>query len=59
MKKPFPIAAFAHFSAAAVQAAPQTVTLDAQGAILVDDQMRTSIPGIYAAGDCTDRPKFV
>jgi len=35
------------------------VTLDAQGAIVVDDHMRTSVPGIYAAGDCTDQPQFV
>ena len=35
------------------------VTLDAQGAIVVDDRMRTNVPGIYAAGDCTDLPQFV
>ena len=35
------------------------VALDARGAIVVDDHMRTSAPDIYAAGDCTDRPQFV
>ncbi|SFB78623.1 mercuric reductase [Marinospirillum celere] len=30
-----------------------------QGAILVNDQLQTSVPGIYAAGDCTDQPQFV
>ncbi len=29
------------------------------GAILVDDHMRTSVPTIYAAGDCTTQPQFV
>jgi mercuric reductase len=35
------------------------VTLDARGAVLVDDHMRTSAPDIYAAGDCTGQPQFV
>ncbi|MEQ1882740.1 MAG: mercury(II) reductase, partial [Burkholderiales bacterium] len=35
------------------------VKLNPQGAILVDHQMRTSVPDIYAAGDCTDQPQFV
>jgi mercuric reductase len=35
------------------------VSVDAQGAIVVDAAMRTSAPHIYAAGDCTDRPQFV
>ena len=29
------------------------------GAIIVDDRMRTSVPGIYAAGDVTGRDQFV
>ncbi len=32
---------------------------NAQGAIIVDQTMRTSAPHIYAAGDCTDKPQFV
>lgn len=32
---------------------------DARGAIVVDDRMRTSKPGVYAAGDVTDRDQFV
>ena len=29
------------------------------GAIRIDDHMRTSVPHIYAAGDCTDQPQYV
>lgn len=29
------------------------------GAVIVDDHMRTSVPGIFAAGDCTTQPQFV
>lgn len=32
---------------------------DEHGAIVVDDQMRTSIPQVYAVGDCTTQPQFV
>ena len=35
------------------------VKVDARGAIIVDDHMCTSVPHIYAAGDCTDQPQFV
>ncbi|TAM85100.1 mercury(II) reductase [bacterium] len=35
------------------------VTLNPQGAIVIDSAMRTSAPDIYAAGDCTDQPQFV
>jgi len=35
------------------------VELDAHGAIIVDDRMRTSKSSIYAAGDVTDRDQFV
>ncbi len=35
------------------------IKLDPQGAIVVDNQMRTSAPDIFAAGDCTDQPRFV
>ncbi|MBI5436600.1 MAG: mercury(II) reductase, partial [Nitrosomonadales bacterium] len=35
------------------------VAISAQGAIVIDDQMRTSAPDIFAAGDCTDQPQFV
>ena len=35
------------------------VTVNAQGAIVIDKGMRTSTPHIYAAGDCTDQPQFV
>ena len=33
-------------------------TLD-NGAIVVDDHMRTSVEHIYAAGDCSNQPQFV
>lgn len=29
------------------------------GAIIVDDHMRTSVPTVFAAGDCTTQPQFV
>ncbi|MET4702315.1 mercuric reductase [Constrictibacter sp. MBR-5] len=35
------------------------VAQDGRGAIVVDGRMRTSKPGIYAAGDVTDRDQFV
>ncbi|MGI1677703.1 MAG: mercury(II) reductase [Cellvibrionaceae bacterium] len=35
------------------------VESDSRGAILVDDQLRTSVPHIYAAGDCCNMPQFV
>ena len=35
------------------------VKLGPQGTIVIDDHMRTSVPDIYAAGDCTDQPQFV
>jgi mercuric reductase len=35
------------------------VRIDGAGAIVVDDRMRTSAEGIYAAGDCTNSPEHV
>lgn len=35
------------------------VKMDANGAILVDERMRTSVEHIYAAGDCTTHPEYV
>jgi len=35
------------------------VRADGSGAVLVDERMRTSAPGIYAAGDCTIQPMHV
>lgn len=35
------------------------VALDASGAIVVDDHLRTSVQHIFAAGDCTNAPQFV
>jgi len=35
------------------------IVLDAEGAIVVDAHMRTSVTGIYAVGDCTTQPQFV
>ncbi len=35
------------------------VKVDAAGRILVDSAMRTSASNIYAAGDCTNQPRFV
>ncbi|MDE2391777.1 MAG: FAD-dependent oxidoreductase, partial [Rhodospirillales bacterium] len=35
------------------------ITVNANGAIVTDKGMHTSVPHIYAAGDCTDQPQFV
>ena len=35
------------------------VHTDGHGAIEVDEHLQTSVPGIYAAGDCTTLPRFV
>ncbi|MBS0212024.1 MAG: mercury(II) reductase, partial [Proteobacteria bacterium] len=35
------------------------ITVNPQGAIVIDPGMRTSVEHIYAAGDCTDQPQFV
>ena len=35
------------------------VRTDPRGAIVVDGSLRTTAPGIYAAGDCTTLPQFV
>ncbi len=35
------------------------VTINNQGAIVIDKAMHTSSSHIYAAGDCTDQPQFV
>ena len=35
------------------------VKTDARGSIVTRDDMQTSVPGIYAAGDVTDRDQFV
>ena len=35
------------------------IEIDAKGAIIVDDQLRTKNPSVYAAGDVTGAPQFV
>ncbi len=35
------------------------VATDGHGAIVVDSHLRTAVPNIYAAGDCTALPQFV
>jgi Pyridine nucleotide-disulphide oxidoreductase len=35
------------------------IAVNAQGAIVINKGIRTSVPHIYAAGDCTDQPQFV
>ena len=35
------------------------VVVNERGAITVDDQLRTNVPDIFAAGDCTTLPQFV
>lgn len=33
----------------------ETITMTDKGYIVVDDEMRTNIPGVYASGDCIDK----
>ena len=35
------------------------VALNARGGVVIDAGMRTNVPHIYAAGDCTDQPQYV
>jgi mercuric reductase len=35
------------------------VEVDATGAVVIDNHMRTSVSHIYAAGDCTNHPQYV
>ncbi len=35
------------------------VATDDEGRIVVDTRLQTSVPGIYAVGDCTQLPRFV
>lgn len=35
------------------------VAVDASGAVIIDEHMRTSVAHIYAAGDCTNQPQYV
>ena len=34
----------------------EAVELDGRGQVVVDDKGATSMPGVFAAGDCTDAP---
>lgn len=35
------------------------VEADATGSIIINMHMQTSVPGVYAAGDCTNQPQYV
>ncbi len=35
------------------------IAVTANGAIIVDDHMRSNVKNIYAAGDCSDQPQYV
>lgn len=35
------------------------VATDQEGAVIIDEHMRTSVSHIYAAGDCTNQPQYV
>ncbi len=42
-----------------LQLAKAGIETDRRGAIVIDDHLRTSVPHVYAAGDCTNQPQFV
>lgn len=44
---------------AALNAQAAGITLDARGAIIVDEYLRTTNPKVFAAGDVTPAPQFV
>ena len=48
-----------HANTALLNLAAVGVKTDQQGAIIVTERMETNITGIYAAGDCSNMPKFV
>ncbi len=35
------------------------INTESNGAIIVNERMETNVPGIYAAGDCSNMPQFV
>ena len=35
------------------------VKTDVRGAIVIDEHLRSTVPDIYAAGDCTNQPQYV
>ncbi|WP_297797510.1 mercury(II) reductase [uncultured Marinobacter sp.] len=38
----------------------ESIGVETRGSsVVTDDHMQTTVPGIYAAGDCTDQPQFV
>ena len=53
------ISAGRHANTALLNLAAVGVKTDQQGAIIVTERMETNITGIYAAGDCSNMPKFV
>tara|TARA_R110000868_G_scaffold144959_2_gene364450 strand:- start:433 stop:1992 length:1560 start_codon:yes stop_codon:yes gene_type:complete len=53
------VAAGRHANLAALNIAAAGVALDVHGNICIDDEMRTNVPHIYAAGDCTNQPQYV
>lgn len=53
------IATGRHANTRALRLVAAGIDTDTKGAIVVNEQLRTSVPHIYAAGDCSDMPQFV
>jgi mercuric reductase len=48
-----------HANTSQLNLAAIDVQTEKNGAIIVNERMETSVPGIYAAGDCSNMPQFV
>jgi mercuric reductase len=48
-----------HANTQQLNLAAAEVDVDAHGNVIIDDEMRTNVPHIFAAGDCTSQPQYV
>lgn len=53
------VASGRHANTQALNLEAAGVSMDETGNIIIDDEMRTNVPHIFAAGDCTTQPQYV